>query len=484
MEDERFKSLSRMLRYELKSTMKIEDVIPKLPSYIIGIEKTGDIYLDFSYYCAIVIIDNTPKVQEGMITAIGVIRRLLEIVISWGIYPHLPKSLHIPFLDDPHWLMTPAPPRMLRPKPEMLQALEIFITSPGVQLIHPLFLHHCICIFYYLEPARLNLIIQDQPTENVISCLIALFQTGLEFGPLLISVIQERTDSFEAIERTKFPIKLCARAISVPPKNVSNDEYFDKLFPRLITAINSGKGSDLSKEIISEIINHNINEFFKHFDMHLLLEWPTYKSISPIIFQLDNIIYDDDIPKVLITPIPQRLLFIASNENVNETIREKIISLLKKYFKDEKSSIELIKSIIEVETLSPLGIDHINLLTNENGIFVVENDNDDDFDALENMRNLIVDKIIVNENQIKDFIDWFPPTMSSIDFVSKILMKYKEIDNDLASSLLFFEEFARKDLEVLIECVERMRTGELDQVAYQNAEDCYQTLWEICPMLM
>jgi hypothetical protein len=47
-----------------------------------------------------------------------------------------------------------------------------------------------------------------------------------------------------------------------------------------------------------------------------------------------------------------------------------------------------------------------------------------------------------------------------------------------------FPDFAREDLEVLIDCVKRMREGELDEIAHQNAEDCYQTMWDICSMLL
>jgi hypothetical protein len=45
-----------------------------------------------------------------------------------------------------------------------------------------------------------------------------------------------------------------------------------------------------------------------------------------------------------------------------------------------------------------------------------------------------------------------------------------------------FSQFSVQDLDLLIAAVKRVRDGEFDEVSHQNAEDCYQLLWDICPM--
>lgn len=466
--DERFQSLSKLIRYDFNSKKKIEDVLPHLSSYIINYPTTGDIYLDFSSYCATVLLENYSNIKENMISVISTTRRLIEIVISWGIYPHLPKSLHIPFLDDEHWLMTEAPPRMLRPRPEMLNALECLLLNDGCSLIHPLFLQHAICIFYYLEKNRVEQIIENQTTENVISCLIALFQTGLEFGPLLIEVIRKRTDSFEAIEHTTFPLPICARAISVQPVGENEDKYYEELFPRLFNAVNSKKGENLAKEIMSQIIRRKPEQFLKNWDLGLLLEWPSKASINQLIWQLDSFLFPEDCKKVLIPPIPQRLLFIAAQ--TTDDVHDRSVNLIKNILQDESTSSNFIKSIIEIETLSPLDLDHISIVTNENGVFAVEDEREDDFDILEKMYTCISE--LIDIKVFKNCIDDLPPLINAINFLSLMLMKFKEIDVELATLLLIFlSKFKNKnDVSNIVNVIISMSPDlkEIPQVVYDS----------------
>lgn len=439
--DNRFDSLIQMFK-DIPADTPIDDVLPKLPKYIIGIEQTGDVYFDLSYLCATLIIECGPQIEDHMLMRINAARKFLQCVLSWGIYPHLPKSLHVKFLDNPHWLDTEAPPRLLRPNSKMLDAIDSFLSNPNLSLMHPLFVQHAICVFYYLEPERLSHVIEGQKTETVIASILALFPTGLKLMQLLIDTIKERTDSFEALENTPFPPELCARAISAPPSNEDPDKYYEKLIPRIFSAIESKKGDTIAKCILTHLIKLYPKQLYKNFDLSPLLEWPTEKNIAPLLYQLETYFYPHDLQKLLIEPLPQRVAFIAAL--TTSEINNKSIHILKNYMKEDDLGIDLILSIAENATLSPVGLDKYTILHNDKGLFAINDDErEDDFDIISQMLT-VLSEIIDLKNTIK-IVDRLPPVMNGIHFISQIISRYKEIDSNLGLSLLTFISKLDKD---------------------------------------
>ncbi|KAK8900634.1 Transport and Golgi organization protein 6 [Tritrichomonas musculus] len=432
--DPRFDTLIQMFK-ELPQDTPIDKALPQLPQYVSGIEHTGNIYFDLPFLCATIIIECGPQIEESMISRVNASRKLLQCVISWGIYPHLPKSLHIKFLDKPHWLDTEAPPRLLRPNPIMMNALDSFLSNPGLSLIHPLFVQHAICIFYYLEPERLPHVIENQKTETVIASILALFPTGLKLMQLLIDTIKERTDSFEALENTTFPPKLCARAISAVPEKDDPDEYYKKLMSRVFSAIESKKGDTLAKYILTNSIQYFSKQFYQNFDLSSLLEWPTEQNIAPLLYKLETYFFPTDLQKLLIEPLPQRIAFIAAL--TTGEINNRAIRILQSYMKNDELAVDLILSIAENATLSPIGLDNYTIIHNDKGLFaVVDDEREDDFDIISQMLKDL-GEIIDLKNTIK-IVNLLPPVMNGINFISQIISRYKEIDEELAICLLNF----------------------------------------------
>jgi hypothetical protein len=136
---------------------------------------------------------------------------------------------------------------LFRPQPHTLDALRAFLAADALATYHPLFLQHVICVFHFLEPERVESILEYQNTATVVSSLIALFPTKLAIMPLLISTVMNRTDSLEALESTTFPPPMCARAIAAPPSFMSPDEYYQRMFPKLFAAISAKKRGDPCK---------------------------------------------------------------------------------------------------------------------------------------------------------------------------------------------------------------------------------------------
>lgn len=432
--DPRLASLSNLFRREFPPQSHIKDVFPQLASKITGFELTGDAYLDFSLYCAQVLIDCAPKITDDMVSIVNVMRYMTNAVINWGIYPHLPKSLHIPFMDDPHWVFAVAPPRLLRPKDEMLQALEMVIRSPGLSLIHPLFLQHAICIFYFLDKAKVSKMIEYQPTENVFSALLALLPTGLKVSPIITSLVMERKDILTSLEKTSFPPHVLARAIAAPANKDEEDHYYEVMFPRFFEALRSEQGAIIAKFAISNIIKQRPQQFLKNCPLDLLLNWPTESSIGPIIWNLDIFVFSNDCPKIIVPPIPQRLLFIAAQTTGD--IQDRAIRLIKNTITEYDACNEFVNSIIRSETLTPLELDLFKVEVNEEGIFIVEDDREDDFDILENMRKILGN--IIDLKYVGTIFKSLPITLAGIHLVSILLMRYKEINPDDAVSLLTF----------------------------------------------
>ncbi|OHT00184.1 hypothetical protein TRFO_33215 [Tritrichomonas foetus] len=433
--DPRMKLLMQMLK-ELPAGASIEKVLPEIPKFLKEFDQnqTNDTYFNLSFFTANVLIECAPKIEDYMISRVNICRRLLEIVISWGIYPHLPKSLHIKFLDDPHWIETVAPPRLLRPKQEMLDALEIVLNTDGLALIHPLFVQHAICIFYYLEPEKLSSVIEMQRTDTIIASILALIPTGLKLMNVLVDIIKERNDSFEAIEESQFPPKLCGRAIAAVPENDDPAEYFQKLLPRVFNAINADKGAIVAKCILAYVIKFNLNHFYNSFDLKPLIEWPTEENIAPLLWKLENYFFSDDLQKLLIPPMPQRIVLIAAL--TTGEINTRAINILKSYMKSSILSIELIKSIAENATLSPIGLDNFTIVHNDNGLFAIEEERDDDFDIISQMLTILAELYDIKDTI--DIVNKLPSALNGFHFVSQALARFKEIDDDIAVCLLTY----------------------------------------------
>ena len=430
--DPRFKNFWQMFR-DYPPKTPVDEVLPNIPKYLGDFPQTGDIYFDVSFLAAKVLIDCVPQIEDHMISRINCAVKLMELVLSWGVYPHLPRSLHVAFLDEPHWVQSTAPPRLLRPKQEMLDALEVLLSSNGLALVHPLFVQHAICLFYYLQPEKLDDILANQKTDTIIASIMGLFSTGLELMDLLIQTIKERNDSFEAIEQSAFPSNVCARAIAAVPKNDDPDEYYAKIMPKVFNAISSNKGAMVGKCVLSYAIKFFKNYFYKNFDLSPLLDWPNENNIAPVLWRLDNFFFSQDLQALLIPPLPQRITFIAALTMGN--INDRAINILRSYMKDDDLAVELIKSIAENATLSPLGLDKYFIEQKDDGLFAVEDtERDNDFDIISQMLTILAE-LVELKNTIR-LVNILPAAMNGFHFVSQLLLRFKEIDAEVATNLL------------------------------------------------
>ena len=175
----KYQKLEQLFLKDYKERANIKEVLPHLPEYIIDINQTGDIYYDFSFFCAIFIIEDIKSLDSSYITTLNIFRRALQAVVNWGIFPHLPKSIQFSFNSNTHWIDSPAPPRLLRPAPETLNALELAIKSPDFSLLTPTFLPHLVATFHYLEPTRLSEITAKLNTGSLLTVYLALLPKKL-----------------------------------------------------------------------------------------------------------------------------------------------------------------------------------------------------------------------------------------------------------------------------------------------------------------
>ena len=425
---------------KLPGKTEINVVINKLPEYLEEIPKDGDIYLNFAMYSAKVLMALANKVNETNISALNVMNKLLMAVFSWGIYPHLPKSLHFKFASpDEHWLKTTAPPRLLRPPDEMMDAILAVFTANECGKLHQLFLHHAIGIFYYLDKDKLNKIIEYQQTDKIIGSLIALLADGMNTSAMLSSIIMQRSDSLEALESTVFPPKLCASAISMPPKGEDENLYYRTLFPRLIAAINTKKGGVVAQYVIGYIITRKREQFLANFDVSALINWPNPKSVGPVLWNLNNIVNETDIKKVLTPPMPQRVVFIAAT--TTGEIYNQAVKLIKRYMLEEKETIDLIRSVVEVASLCPLGLDEFRVVSSDEGVFIYSNDDEDDqllkqMSILEEMRIVLASSMDLKFSSY--VIESLPISMEGFHFLSQLLSRYKELNEEIAVLVLSY----------------------------------------------
>jgi hypothetical protein len=420
------------------SRARVSEILAKVPEFLGAFEQTGDPYLDLPLFCAVALLESAGSIPDSAVSVVNTARRMISVVINWGIYPHLPKSIHIKFLEDePQWYESPAPPRLLRPRPEMLDALAAVFASPGLGLIQPLFLQHAISIFYYLAADRIPAILSLQGTEVIVASILGLFPTGLRLTPLLMSVVSERSDSFEALEGSMFPPPMLAKVLAAPPSNSDEDEYYRALFKKSFDAIRSDKGAGLARLIVSRVINSRLSQFLSNFSLDALVNWPNTSTIAPIFWTINKFLFWQDLQKVLLPPIPQRTLFVAVH--VTGEIREQALLVLQNFLK-ETASVDFVQSVVEVASLAPLGLDGFQIVTNDSGVFAFANDADvdlaDELAILENMRTLLAESMNVSDVDL--VIRRLPAAMQSIHFVSAVLPRFSALAPDLAATLLAF----------------------------------------------
>lgn len=443
MENAEFVTVRNLLARELPGNTPIEQVLNKLREIV-----DGDVYLEFPKMCARILSSVVPTVESDNLSVMRTIQQMLMVVIQWGVYPHLPKSLHIGFFEDaPHWIDTPAPPRLLRPPQEVLDAIMAVLTSPNCMKLHTMFLQHGICIFYYLDKERVNELLEIQQTNAIVVSLISLIAQNVNVAAMLESVVRNRSDSLEALESTGFPPKVLARAISAPPNKEFEDQYYDELFPRLFAAINSKKGAGLAKYVIGYIISRKPEQFLKHFDMNTLLDWPNQRSIGPVLWNLNNILFKCDCKKVLVDPLPQRLVFIAAC-TVGDVCNQ-AVKLIQEYMSELKETVSLVKSIVEVASLCPLGLDGYRVMSSDDGVFVFANNEDDDQEGEEKDDPILKEMAILEEmrSTVASSMDlkfaaqvcsFLPVSMGGFHFLAQVLSRFTELNEDLATAILLY----------------------------------------------
>ena len=438
--DKRFDEIRRLFQGELPGKTPIERVLQRLREVV-----EGDVYLEFARVCAGCVRDVAPGVDSESVSVVNVIRKMVMVVIVWGVYPHLPKSLHIGFdEDEANWWESPAPPRLLRPPQEMLDAIEVVLQSPGCIQLHPEFLRHGICVFYYLEKEKVAEILEIQTTETIVASLISLIAQKVNVVSMLSAVVRNRSDSLEALQLTQFPPKLCARAIAAPPSFETEDEYYDELFPKLVAAINSKKGAVLAKHVIGFIVARRPEQFLKHFDMDTLLNWPNARSVGPVLWNLNNTVFESDLSKVLINPLPQRIVFIAA-ATVGE-VYDQAVKLIQTYMRELTQTVSLVKSVVEVASLCPLGLDGFRVVSGDDGVFIFANDTDEDdeeesgvlkeMSILEQMRVVLAECMDIQYTS--DICSILPASLGGFHFLSRLLSRFTELSEDVGAAVLSY----------------------------------------------
>jgi len=431
---ENIKKLDQILFKTFRSDSKAEEILESLDKMLEGIERTYDLYQNFAMYCSNVLIQTLPNVEALTIHQIRCISYAMACIINWGIYPHLPKSIQMEFNDDPHWVYDNAPPRLYRPQNICLQSLRVFLNSPCTSDLYSLFLHHCLSIFYFIEPHEIHDLCKTQPTGILFTSIMYLVTYKIRVEKLLVELVIDRSDSFEAIESTMFPSHIVAKAIAAPPSKESSDDYYQMLIPRLFEALRTGKGAVLARFTIEKIIVSKPDVFLKYFDLSPLLDWPTKDPIGSIVLTLDRFLNKLTVHNVLLPPIPHRLLFLASQ--LDGVLRDKCIRMVKLYIGNLYDCTEFLNSILSDSTLSTLSLDGFVIVSNDKGVYIEIIQDQDELEILEEMRSLLSQ--CFDTKFFKDIVMTLPPTFGSVQFLSCVLPEIKSFDSELAVSILTF----------------------------------------------
>jgi hypothetical protein len=134
----RLRALRNFFMREAPGKTALSEVLPKIPKLLDSFEQTGDPYFDLSFFCATVLLETAANIPDTELSLINTIQRMASVVINWGIYAHLPKSIHLKFFDEePQWFHLLSAPRFLRPRSEMLNSLFSLFESPVLsEFIH------------------------------------------------------------------------------------------------------------------------------------------------------------------------------------------------------------------------------------------------------------------------------------------------------------------------------------------------------------
>lgn len=453
-----FKNLEKLILDKYKPHMPINQVINEISNDIPEIEKTGNVYFDLAHYCAHVILNYLPEDPNLNIHSQRAVSYAMTCIINWGIYPHLPKSIQIEFYDMESWLFAPAPPRMFRPEQYFLDALDKFFCDVNYAEMHGLLLQHAISVLHFLDKELLKKIMDNQNTETLFSCVLGLVPVGINVAYLLTDIVLNRSDSLEAIQNTVFPPPMLAKAIGTPPAKETQDEYYNKLFTKLIEAIRSGKGDKLSKEIISYIITTRPEQFLKNVDLSPLIEWPTTteKPLGTLLWTLENVLLNRTARKVLISPMPHRILFIAAQ--TEGEIHTRCMNLIKKVLINEDTVIPFVKVIVADSSLSPLGLDSYSVKVVPEGVFVEEDDPDElrELLTITKMRELIAP--LIKPEYMESLIQALPGTFGAVQLISQVMPAIKKISPQWGVPLLSFLSRVKGDAEIGVDIVSIAKT--------------------------
>ncbi|EAY23543.1 hypothetical protein TVAG_072060 [Trichomonas vaginalis G3] len=449
-----FLNLVDLLMVKIRPTTQISEATKQIPKFIQEIELTGDVYADLSHYCAHVIKNYLPSSGDLSARHYRAICFLIVCIINWGIYPHLPKSIQIPFEDLEHWVLSPAPPRLNKPANYYFEALESFFDNVTCQDIHPMFLQHVLACLHFLDLNMMNKIMSTQNTEVLFSSILSLIPLKINITSLLPDIILNRSDSLSAIQNTIFPLPMLAKAIGTPPSLDKQDDYYKKLFPKLLEAIRSGNGDKLSKEIIKYIVSTRSEQFLKHVDLEPLIEWPTTneKPLGTLLWTLESVLSPKSAQKILVSPMPHRILFLAAQ--TEGEINKRCLNLLKFILVDEKSVVDFVKVVVSDSSLSPLGLDSFVVDVSQNqGVSVVETEPDEirELTIITKMRE-IVSKLIKIE-YMDSIISCLPGTFGSVQLISQILPTVQKISPDWGIPLLSFLSRVKGDAEIGMDIV-------------------------------
>ena len=451
-----WESLKNLFRVKIKGKTPIEEVIPLIPSYISGIKTTGNVYIDLPNFCASVLTEKLPTIDTLSLSEQRAVTYAVCCIFNWGIYPHLPKSIQIPFMDNPHWVYSPAPPRLFRPEKSLLDTLIVFFNSVSCSSLHPLFLQHAISVLHFLDKEMLNVIIKSQDTTTLFSSIVALIPLKINVNYLLTDIILNRSDALQAIEATVFPPPILAKAIGTPPSLEKQDEYYTQLFPKLFEATRSGRGAVLSREIIHFIVKTRPTQFLKNCDLSPLLNWPSEESIGGIIWTLQSIMTIKTSAKVLVQPIPFRLLFIASLTEGD--IHDKALKLVNYSVAESDKAVDFYKILTADANLTALDLENYGIETREDGVFVVEKEHDaeEQLAIIAKMRELAAP--FVKTEYLTSIIESLPGTFGSIQLISLVLQKVKAVKKEWGIPLLSFLAKVQGDPEIGVDLIEIAKT--------------------------
>lgn len=399
-----------------------------------------EIYFNFAKLCVLSLKEYKKEEDDDEIDIHDNLTIILSMIciLNWGLYPHLPKSIRPKFVEEKHWKLGDAPPRVFLPDEEFLLFLEEFFYIEHFASYHLMFLPHALSVFNYVKKDVVDKLIKDLPTADVFSAVIALLPLKINLAYVITDMVISRNDIFPAIESTSFPPQICAKPLSSPPQNMDPDDYYKLIFRKIFEAIRSEQGGFLAQCVLTQILKKAPEQFLKNFDLSPIFEWPNSEPIGSILYQINMVIVPELIYKVLVPPIPFRILFVSTFLSEDSEVYKTSISIIKNVVREKDECIRFIKILVSDVTLSALDLDKYKIVEENGLIYARENETDeyDQVERLEMMRNAVLPFIDVK--YLLSIVDELPGTYGAIQFLASFLPKIENIEEKVCISILSF----------------------------------------------